>query len=307
MNRTANKYLSTATVALATFWYSGGTFAGGLLDVEFDDVMFSAPMTVDNPYWPLNPDGATRIFTYEGETEDGCEVNKLFVNGGPPGGPTTGVKVLTGDYAFLGQVLEVLDIAWVDEECDGSLVEAEVTFDWYVQDTYGNIWYMGEASRDFGDVDLDGVEVACPSMDAVPIGTPADSWPGPDGLYEECTAGSWESGIVGGEGDEAVVGEPGIVVPSDMPYGPSGEALENGTYYLQEVAFEAQDMAKVLKVATSVDDYDECRKVKEWSPFEHGGSIEHKWYCRDGRGLELIEGIGGGVTTVEELVSVETP
>lgn len=265
-------------------------------------------MTVSNPYWPLNPDGAPRTFTYAAEGEDGCVLNKVYINGGPSGGPVTGVKVLTGDYAFLGQVLEVLDIEWVDEECDGNLVETEVTFDWYAQDDFLNVWYMGEASRDFGDAEIDGAEVPCPSLIAVALGTPAEDWPEePEGLYEECTAGSWESGIAGGEGEDAVVGEPGIVVPSDLPFGTGGDPLQNGNYYLQEVAFEAQDMAKVLQTDTSLDDNEACRKVKEWNPFEPGRSVEHKWYCKDGRGLELIEGIGGGRTEVEELISVTSP
>jgi len=200
----------------------------------------------------------------------------------------------------------VLDIEWIDEECDGNLEESEVTFDWYAQDDFGNIWYMGEASRDFGEVDIDDVEVECPSLDDVPLGTPAAGWPS-EALYTECTAGSWESGIAAGDEDEMVVGQPGIVVPSDTPYGPAGEALANGTFYMQEVAFGAEDMAKILQVSTRLDDYEMCRKVKEWNPFEHGGSVEHKWYCMDGRGLELIEGVGGGRTEVEELVSVTSP
>lgn len=302
---------------LACSLYGANASAGGLLDVDFNEVSFSAPMMVDNPYWPLNPDGASRTFAYEAETEDGCIVNTIYINGGPPGGPVTGIKVLTGEYAFLGQVLEVLDIEWVDEECDGNLAESEVTFDWYAQDDFRNIWYMGEASRDFGDVEIDGEDVPCPSLIDVPLGAPVGAWPSEE-LYLECTAGSWESGIEGGEGEDAVVGTPGIVVPSDRPFGPDGEHLNNGAFYMQEVAFEAQDMAKILRqgAVLSVDDgvapgeYDNCRKVKEWNPFESGASVEHKWYCVDtdqayGPGLVLIKGIGGGPTEVETLTEID--
>jgi hypothetical protein len=281
---------------------AGNAFAGGLLNVEFEDVTFGAPMTVDNPYWPLNPDGASRTFTYSAETDDECVLNKVYVNGGPPGGPFTGVKILTGDYAFLGPVLEVLDIEWVDEECDGNLVETEVTLDWYAQDDFGNIWYMGELSRVFEDDCEDGV---------FDRDTPTNT-------ADECYEGSWESGITAGEEDEAVTGQPGIVVPADLPMGGSGEPLSNGTYYLQEVAFEAQDMAKILRqhAPLSVEDgvapgdYENCRKVKEWNPFENGPSVEHKWYCHVttqeyGPGLVLIEGVGGGVTEVETLIEID--
>ena len=321
MNKTGNNLPYAASIFLIIISLAGGTAsAGGLLDVDFfDDVTFGAPMLVDNPYWPLNPDGMSRTFTYEAETDEGCVINKIYIKGGPPGGPVTGVKMLTGDYAFLGQVLEVLDIEWVDEECDGNLVETEITFDWYAQDDFKNIWYMGEASRDFGDVEIDGEEVPCPTLTEIALGTPVEGWPSPE-LFRECTAGSWEAGIEGGEGDDAVVGEPGIVVPSDMPFGLDGDPLSNGTYFLQEVAFEAQDMAKILRQGASlaVDDgidpgeYDNCRKVKEWNPFEHGGSVEHKWYCHDedsdyGPGLVLIEGVGGGPTEYETLIEIDPP
>lgn len=308
MKTTSKRYsLLLAGATIAACFASAGALAGGLLDVDFfDDVTFSAPVLVDNPYWPLNPDGTPRVFTYEAETEDGCIVDRMYVNSGPPGGPVAGLKALSGDYAFLGPVLEVLDIEWIDEACDGNLAEAELTFDWYAQDDFQNVWYMGEATRDFGDVEIDGEDVPCPTLAAVPLGTPPAGWPSPE-LYAECTAGSWEAGIEGGEGEDAVVGRPGIIVPGDMPFGPAGDALENGAFYLQEVAFGAEDMAKVLKTSTSLDEFVECRKVKEWNPFSHGNSVEHKWYCKDGRGLELIESIGGGRTETEELVSVAAP
>lgn len=318
MKKNAGSFFTAGLVAFAAAGFMAqDARAGGLLDVGFDPINFSSPMQIDNPYWPLNPDGASRTLTYEAETEDGCIVDKIFVHGGPAGGPVTGVKFLTGDYAAIGQVLEVLDIEWIDEECDGNPVEAEVTFDWYAQDDYGNIWYMGEASRDFGDVEIDGEEVACPSLSDVALGAPVEDWPS-EALFDECTSGSWESGVEGGEGDDAVVASPGIIVPADMPTGASGEPLSNGTYYLQEVAFEAQDMAKILRqdAPLSVDDgvdpgeYENCRKVKEWNPFEPGASVEHKWYCRDpeqayGPGLVVIEGIGGGPTEVETLVEID--
>lgn len=312
-----NERVIVALAVLASSLYGANASAGGLLDVDFDEVTFGTPLLVNNPYWPLAPDGKSRTLTYEAETEDGCIVNKIYVYGGPMGGPVAGTKTLTGVYASMGPVLEVLDIEWVDEECDGNLAESEVTFDWYAQDDFGNIWYMGEASRDFGDVEIDGEDVPCPSLIDVPLGSPVAAWPSEE-LYLECTAGSWESGIESGEGEDAVVGTPGIVVPSDMPFGPDGEPLSNGAFYMQEVAFEAQDMAKILRqgAALSVDDglapgeYDNCRKVKEWNPFEPGASVEHKWYCHDtdqayGPGLVLIQGIGGGPTETETLVEID--
>lgn len=291
MDRKAKKHGIAVVIALATMGVaSGNAVAGGLLNVEFDIGNFSAPTVIDNPYWPLLPNGVTsRTYTYIGDGEDECVVNVISVNLGD-------VKMdFGGDYA--GSVAQVvLDQEWVFEdveECDAGLAPdddalSERTFDWYMQDDQQNIWYMGELSRDFGD--------GCPGPEV------SDD----DVEDEDCFGGSWEAGAVGGEGEEAVVGVAGIVVPGDFPV--AGEPLKNGTHYMQEVAFEAEDMAKILKQHTSLsvddNDYEDCRKVKEWNPFEHGGSVEHKWYCADGPGLVLIEGIGGGPTEQEVLVDV---
>jgi hypothetical protein len=82
---------------------------------------------------------------------------------------------------------------------------------------------------------------------------------------------------------------------------------------MQEVADGAEDVAKVLKLkaALSIEyeesefegDYSGCRKVKEWTALEPGGSVEHKFYC-NGVGLLLIEGVGGGPTESEILVEM---
>lgn len=300
MNKTGKNQFAAMIIAAIIMGFAGGNaLAGGFLDVDFfDDVTFSAPTTVNNPYWPLNPDGlfTSREFTYEAETEDECVVNTVFVNGGPAPYFDTGRKTVTvGGNNY--NTLEVLDIEWIQEECEGDFVETEVTLDWYAQDDFGNIWYMGELSRSFedeceeGDFDRD---------------TPTNT-------DDECYGGSWEAGVTAGEGEDAVTGMPGIVVPSDTPFGPDGEPLSNGTYYFQEVAFEAEDMAKILRqdASISVEDgiepgeYEFCRKVKEWNPFEPGGSVEHKWYCTDSPGgLVLIMGVGGGRTEVETLVEV---
>ena len=291
-----NHFIATIIAMITMGIASSGALAGGFLDAEFDDATFlSNPLMINNPYWPLNPGGGSTplTFTYTAETEDECVINTVFVNSGEY--YDTGMKTVTvdgDDYL----ALEVLDIEWIQEECEGDLVETEVTLDWYSQDDFGNIWYMGELSRSFED--------DCEEGD-FERDTPTNT-------KDECYEGSWEAGVTAGEGEDAVTGAPGIVVPSNLPFGSSGKPLSNGTYYFQEVAFEAEDMAKILKRSTSLSvedgiapgEYDECRKVKEWNPYEPGESVEHKWYCADGAGLVLIEGIGGGPTEVETLVEV---
>ena len=214
-----------------------------------------------------------------------------------------------GSPYFGLEALQVVDIEWVFDvgdiaTCDASLtVDAEdaikeQTLDWYVQDDQQNIWYVGEYSQIFEDLTEEGG----PNCSVYEFQAP--------GVPSECTEGSWEAGIVGGEGDEAVLGEAGIVVPGDFPL--PGERLQNGTYFMQEVAFEAEDMAKILRqhAALTVEggvepgEYGNCRKTKEWTALDPGASVEHKWYCADGPGLVLIEGIGGGPTGLEVLVDV---
>jgi len=303
--RNKNHFTAAVIAVISMGVTSGGASAGGLLDVEFGDVPFSAPLIIDNPYWPLRPDNTytPRTFTYIGETEDECVIDQISVDDTTYGS----TYALTGG-SYAGYIaVQVVDTEWVFEDVDECSVDLlmgddpdgaikEKTLDWYMQDDQQNIWYMGEYSQGFEDE-----EVECSAYPFDPTGA---------GIPEECKEGSWEAGISGGEGDEAVIGEAGIVVPGDFPL--AGEPLENGAYYMQEVAFEAEDMAKILRqhASLSVEDgvapgeYDECRKSKEWTAQEPGASVEHKWYCADGAGLVLIVGVGGGPSEVEVLVDV---
>ena len=296
--RKKNLFGAAVIAVISIGMTSGGVLAGGLLDIEFGDVPFGAPLNINNPYWPLNPDGLSRTFTYIGETEDECVIDQISVNDNFYGA----TYVLTGAAPYTGlTALQVVDTEWVFEDVEACNLDLlpddsaikEFTLDWYMQDDQQNIWYVGEKSQNYEE---DGCgefpDVRDPEV------------------FPQCFEGSWEAGIVGGEDDEAVTGEAGIVVPGDFPL--TGEPLKNGTYYMQEVAFEAEDMAKILRqhASLSVEDgvepgeYEECRKAKEWTAQEPGGSVEHKWYCADGPGLVLIEGVGGGRTELEVLVEV---
>jgi len=294
ITRSRNNLVAAIFAVMTISAGSGCAIAGGLLELDFDNAVFSNPTIIDNAYWPLLPAGVTsNSFTYLGDGEDECVVNVITV-------VTGDVKMdFTGDYA--GSTAQVvLDQEWVFEdveECDASLAPdnaalSERTFDWYMQDDQKNIWYLGEHSRNFGD------------------GCPGPEVDDDDVENADCFGGSWEAGREDGEGVDAVVGVAGIVVPGDMPV--AGEPLQTGTYYRQEMAFEAEDMAKILRqhASLSVEDgvapgeYENCRKAKEWTAFDPGGSVEHKWYCGDGNGLVLVEGTGGGPTEQEVLVDV---
>ena len=295
MQRKIIKHGATTILAALAMGAAGSSaWAGGALDIDFDADNFDGSMSwITNLHWPLTPSSGAQTFTYVGGNDDECVVNKIYVD-------SEEIKDdFVGDYEdIIAQV--VLDQEWLveleeGEECNvftpvGPENLTERTFDWYAQDVFWNVWYMGEHSRSFED--------GCPGPEV------ADE----DVEDEECFEGSWEAGQYGPEME--IIAAPGIVVPSDYPSG--GELIEPGTYYMQEVAEGAEDMAKILKVNSPLSvedgvepgDYDNCRKVKEWNPSEHGQSVEHKWYCLGGNGLVLIQGIGGGPTENEVLVEI---
>jgi hypothetical protein len=114
---------------------------------------------VDNRFFPLVP--GTRYIAV-GEEDGERETNVTLV--------TRDRKNILGISATV-----VLDRVFVDGEL------AEKTFDWYAQDKQGNVWYLGEDTKEFED----GKVVS--------------------------TEGSWEAGV---EGAEA-----GIIMPADPQVG----------------------------------------------------------------------------------------
>jgi hypothetical protein len=110
--------------------------------------------TITNPYLPLT---VGTIRRYRGQTEDGLE--------------TVEVEVLDSTRVVAGVTARVVrDRVYLD----GELIED--TFDWFAQDSEGNVWYLGEEVKDYANGQL--------------IGTP----------------GSWEAGVDGAEA--------GIVMPA---------------------------------------------------------------------------------------------
>ena len=115
--------------------------------------------TVDNPYFPLTP-GTTLI--YEGRSGDEREVVTIEV--------TDRTKTILGIRCVV--VRDTVTIA-------GEIHED--TFDWYAQDVDGNVWYMGEDTKEYEDGKVASTE------------------------------GSWEAGV-----DGAL---PGIIMPADPTVG----------------------------------------------------------------------------------------
>lgn len=114
---------------------------------------------VDNRFFPLVP-GTRYIFV--GEEDGERETNVVLVTGDR--------KNILGISATV-----VLDRVFVDGEL------TEKTFDWFAQDRQGNVWYLGEDTRELEDGEVVSTE------------------------------GSWEAGV-----DGAVAG---IIMPADPTVG----------------------------------------------------------------------------------------
>jgi hypothetical protein len=122
----------------------------------------TAVATIDNAYFPLRPG---TVFVYDGTADGDAEHEE--------------VTVLQKTKTILGvPCVVVRDVVSVKGEV------IEDTQDWYVQDTAGNVWYMGEAAKAFEN-------------------------------GKTSTEGSWEAGV-----DGAL---PGIIMPAKSVVGQTYE------------------------------------------------------------------------------------
>ena len=99
------------------------------ISIPFSAANFSNSLDIDNSYFPLEPG---TIFTYKGETPDGCEVVVTTV--------TSDTRTIAGVTTRV-----VHDTAYEGATCttDPSAL-VEDTLDYYAQDNSGNVWYFGE-------------------------------------------------------------------------------------------------------------------------------------------------------------------
>lgn len=161
---------------------------------------------VTNPLFPLSP-GTT--YTFRGETEDGIE--------------TTAVEVYGDTKTIMGVVATVVrDRVYLD----GALVED--TWDWYAQDTDGNVWYLGEDSREIENGEVVG------------------------------TGGSWEWGVNGAL--------PGIIMWAD-PGAHVGEEYRQ-EYYRRKAEDWGKVAATNESVTVPYGSFDGCLKTEEWNALE---------------------------------------
>jgi hypothetical protein len=94
--------------------------------VRLDPARFTT--TIDNPYWPMRP-GSRWVYR---ETDEKGHRQRVDVT------VTSQTKVIAGVTARV-----------VHDVVTESGRPVEDTFDWYAQDTAGNVWYLGEDTREF--------------------------------------------------------------------------------------------------------------------------------------------------------------
>lgn len=115
--------------------------------------------TVDNPHFPLLP-GTRWVMEGDGRSE----------------GEVTTIQVTSEHETILGVVCTV-----VRDEVKAGGELRELTFDWYAQDTEGNVWYFGEDTAEYQNGEV------------------------------VSTHGAWEAGVDGAQ--------PGIIMPADPVIG----------------------------------------------------------------------------------------
>ena len=200
---------------------------------NFQSATFQPGAVIDNTYFPLT-DNKLRVF--QGEVEsDGVLTNERFEFTTLGTGPTIlGVQTTTRrDRAFK----------------DGVLVED--TFDFYAQDTTGNVWYFGEDVTNYRYDEAGNL-----------IGTDSES--------------AWRAGVNGAL--------PGFIMPADLTRGfnyfqesaPIDEALDQTTTIAigQFVSINFGDYNNVLMVLETSELIPDLREFKYYAP---------------GQGLILVE------------------
>jgi hypothetical protein len=166
--------VAVSLAGVATFAaFAGRTPASGNDCVTYNP-QIPAPShfvgAIDNPYFPL-PVG--RRLKYRGIEDGQREVDRVSV--------TDRTKVIEGITAtvVLDEVLEQ----------GGRLLEK--TFDWYAQDDQGNVWYLGEDTKEYlpnGKVNTSGSWEA--GVNGAKPGVIMEADPQvPDGYRQECLSG----------------------------------------------------------------------------------------------------------------------
>jgi hypothetical protein len=200
------KRAQRTAVTLALLVACGDDPTGPEYDPQLDPADFDSRVT--NPFFPLVP-GTT--FSYEGETEEGTE--------------TVIVEVLDETRTILGITATVVrDRVFLD----GELIED--TFDWFAQQNTGDVWYLGEDSKEIEDGEVVSTE------------------------------GSWEAGVDGAK--------PGIVMWGDPAAHLNEEYRQE--YYPDVAEDVATVMGLEETVEVPYGSFTGCIRTEDRNPLEPG-------------------------------------
>jgi hypothetical protein len=203
----ANTHPLTTSGVLAALAFTTGCGDGGTtptLGPLPEPSAFVANVT--NPFFPLTPGT-----TYSYATTDGSE--------------TSTVEVLSEKKTILGISATIVhDQVFTDGEL------TEDTFDWYAQDTDGNVWYLGEDSKE-----IENGQVVS-------------------------TAGSWEAGVNGAQA--------GIIMWAD-PAGHIGETYRQ-EFARGEAEDVAKVVAGGESVTVPYGSFSGCLKTEDRNLLEPG-------------------------------------
>jgi hypothetical protein len=183
--------------------------------------------TITNRYFPLIP-GTT--WRYTGQTDEGTEVIIVEV--------LDQTRMVNGVRATI-----VHDAVYLDDQL------IEDTFDWYAQDVAGNVWYLGEDTKELED----GRVVS--------------------------TEGSWEWGKNGAL--------PGIYMWGDPSAHMNEEYRQE--FYRGEAEDFGKVIGLDQTVDVPFGHFSGCVQTEDWNAIEgRSETLEHKYYCPDiGVALEV--------------------
>jgi hypothetical protein len=193
---------------------------------------------IDNPYFPF---AVGTTWSYEGEEDGEIERIEVIV--------TDQTRVIDGVTATI-----VRDTVFLD----GELIED--TFDWYAQDTDGNVWYLGEDSKEYEDGEV------------------------------VSTAGSWETGV-----DGAL---PGIIMYADPAAHVNEPYLQE--FYEGEAEDVGEIVETGATITVREVTYTDVIVVREWNLLEPGVFENKYHALGVGVVLEeIVEGGSGRVELLE--------
>ena len=184
---------------------------------------------VTNQYYPLTPGTLTVFHT---QNADGLEIDSLRV--------ASVTKVINGFDAT-----EVHDIVYLN----GSVIED--TYDWFAQDSAGNVWYLGEDTKQYDS----GVVVG--------------------------TAGTWQWGVQGATPGVVMWGDPAARVGKVYRQ----EFFKGHAEDLGKVITVGETVTVAYGTLTG------CVKTEEWNTLEPLQLHDNKFYCPSvGTALEVAGG-----------------